>query len=113
MNNIVQFTDSNFSSEVLNSDKPVLVDFWADWCGPCHMLAPTIKEIADDFNGQIKVGKFDVDANQLTAAQYGIRRIPTVILFKDGNEVIRLFGVRPKQELAQTIHQVLQREVSV
>ena len=112
MDNVLHFNDSSFGEEVLNSNKPVLVDFWANWCGPCHMLTPTIKELANDFDGLIKVGKLDVDQNQNTAAQYGVMSIPTLILFKDGAEVTRLVGVRPKSDIAQTIQHFLGQTVS-
>lgn len=80
-------TDANFQKEVLENPQPVLVDFWADWCGPCHMIAPAIEELAADFEGRAKVGKLDVDANGKIAGQYGIRSIPTILLFKDGQAV--------------------------
>ncbi|MFQ5602823.1 MAG: thioredoxin [bacterium] len=113
MEKIKQFSDSNFNDEVLNSDKPVLVDFWAEWCGPCHMLTPTVKELANDFEGKIVVGKVNVDENQGTAAQYGIRSIPTLILYKNGQEVLRLSGVRPKTEIAQHLNYHLSQAVAV
>jgi len=82
--NIVEFTDQNFEAEVLKSDKPVLVDFWAEWCMPCRMLAPTIDKIAEAYLGKVKVGKVDTDSNREVAMKYGISAIPTVILFKGG-----------------------------
>lgn len=112
MDKVLHFNDSTFTDEVLNSDKPVLVDFWANWCGPCHMIAPTIKELAEEFDGKIKVGKLDVDENQHTAAQFGVMSIPTLILFKDGKEATRLVGVRPKSDIAQTIEYFLGQKVS-
>lgn len=107
MDKILHFTDNQFHEEVLKSEKPVLVDFWANWCGPCHMIAPIIKEIAEDFDGQVKVGKVDVDEHQNTAAQYGIMSIPTLILFKDGQELTRITGVRSKSEIISTINYFL------
>jgi thioredoxin 1 len=103
MSKVKHFTDNDFKTEVLDADRPVLVDFWATWCGPCHMLAPTIEELAKTLDGTVSVGKLDVDDSPLTAASYDIRSIPTVILFKDGREVTRLLGVRSKKELADTV----------
>lgn len=90
------FTNENFKSEVLDSDIPVLVDFWAVWCGPCKMLAPTIEQLAKEFEGKAKVGKVNVDDNQQLAAQYGIMSIPTIIIFKGGKVVEQFIGVQPK-----------------
>ncbi len=90
------FTESNFQSEVISSDVPVLVDFWAVWCGPCKMLAPTIDALATEFEGKAKVGKVNVDENQHLAAQYGIMSIPTVMIFKNGKVVEQFIGVQPK-----------------
>lgn len=98
--NTQTFTDQNFSDQVIKSDKPVMVDFWATWCGPCVMAGPVVDELADDYMGKIKVGKLDVDANQTIAQQYGVMSIPTVILFKDGKEIARKVGFagRPMYE---------------
>lgn len=98
--NTVTFTDQNFADEVIKSDKPVMVDFWATWCGPCVMAGPVVDALADDYKGKIKIGKLDVDANQDTAGKYGVMSIPTVILFKDGKEVARKVGFagRPMYE---------------
>ncbi|WP_018676677.1 thioredoxin [Riemerella columbina] len=96
----LEFTDSNFKDEVLGSDKPVLVDFWAVWCGPCRMLAPIIDELSNDFEGKALVGKVDVDNNQQTAMEYGIRNIPTMLIFKNGEVVEKLVGVSPKEAIA-------------
>lgn len=95
----ITLTESNFESEVLKSDKPVLVDFWADWCGPCKMLAPTIEQIADENEGTIKVGKVNVDDEAELAQKYGIVSIPTVILFKNGEESKKSVGFVPKETL--------------
>ncbi|RMF57820.1 MAG: thioredoxin [Calditrichaeota bacterium] len=111
MDKVLHFDESNFASEVLSSDKPVLVDFWAEWCGPCHMLAPTVHELAEEYDGKIKVGKLNVDENQATAAQYGVMSIPTLILFKDGKELTRLTGVRPKSHIAETLNYFLGQQV--
>ena len=96
--NIMELNDGNFEAEVLNSDVPVLVDFWAEWCAPCHMLTPIIAELADDYQGKVKFGKFDVDQGPQTAARFGIRNIPTVILFDDGQQIESFVGVRRKND---------------
>jgi thioredoxin 1 len=97
-NNVLELTDGNFEQEVVKSDKPVLVDFWAEWCMPCRMLAPTIEELAKEFAGKVKVGKVDTDANHDVALKFGISAIPTVILFKGGQPINKFVGVRPKQD---------------
>jgi len=89
---VMEFSDANFQSEVLNSDIPVLVDFWAEWCGPCRALAPTVEAVAEGFVGKLKVGKVDVDSNPSVAGQFGIRSIPTILLFKGGENVAQLIG---------------------
>jgi thioredoxin 1 len=91
--NVVEFTDANWSSEVLNSPVPVMVDFWAPWCGPCRMLAPTIEKLAGELNGKVKVGKMNTDENQETPGGLRISAIPTVLVFQGGKEVERLVGV--------------------
>ncbi|HKM42457.1 MAG TPA: thioredoxin [Limnochordia bacterium] len=96
-------TDQNFQSEVLDHKGVAFVDFWAAWCGPCRMLAPAIEGLAQDYEGKARIAKLDVDANQSTAAQYEILSIPTMIIFKDGQQVDRLVGVMPKEMLAQRL----------
>lgn len=98
--NVLEFDDSNFQTEVLDSSEPVLVDFWAPWCGPCKMLAPTIDELADDYSGKVRVGKVNTDESRQVAINHQISAIPTVILFKGGQVVERVSGLQPKQQLA-------------
>jgi len=100
---IVELTDANFEEEVLQSDKPVLVDFWAEWCMPCRMLAPTIDELADEYQEKAKVGKLDTDANRDVTMKYGINAIPTVILFKDGEPVKKFVGMTNKADMSEAI----------
>ncbi len=103
MADLLEVTDATFESEVLNTDQPTLVDFWADWCGPCKMVAPVVEEIAAEYNDQMKVAKMDVDSNPKTPGNYGIRGIPTLILFKDGEEATRIVGFRPKEAMMEEI----------
>jgi thioredoxin 1 len=101
--NTLTFTDASFDTEVLKSDKPVLVDFWAEWCGPCRMMAPTIDAIADEYAGRVKVGKLNVDENGAAAMRYGIRGIPTLLLFKNGNVVEQRVGAIGKTDVQRMI----------
>ncbi len=103
MGKAVVVTDDNFN-EVINSDKPVLVDFWAEWCGPCQMLAPIVEELAGDFEGKAIVGKLDVDSNPNIAAQFAVRSIPTLLIFKNGQLIDKQVGVVPKHALAQKLN---------
>ena len=101
---ILEITDSNFQTEVLESKQPVLVDFWAPWCGPCLRLAPTIEEIAGEFAGRVRVGKLNTDDNTVTPSKYSIQGIPTVILFKGGEAVDRQVGLVPKERLVTLLN---------
>ena len=103
----LEITDATFDEVVLKSDKPVVVDFWAAWCGPCRMVGPIIEEVSDEYEGKAVVGKVDVDANQEYAAKYGVRNIPTVLVFKDGEIVKRQVGVSPKKVYTDAIDEVL------
>ncbi len=101
--NTLEFNDENFEQEVLNSDKPVLVDFWAEWCGPCKALAPLIDELADEYAGKVKVGKVDTDASREVATRYSVSAIPTVMLFKGGEVTETFVGLRPKNEFTTAL----------
>ncbi len=103
----VSFSTSNFQEVVLNSDKPVLVDFWAEWCGPCKMIGPLIEELATEYDGKAVIGKLNVDENPDIAATYGIRSIPTLLVFKGGEIVDRIVGAVPKSNIAQKIENQL------
>jgi thioredoxin 1 len=103
----VEFTDDNFQKEVLQSDKPVLIDFWAVWCGPCRMIAPIVEELANEFNGKVKIGKLDVDNNQQSAINYGVRSIPTLLIFKDGEIVDTIIGAVPKANIVSKLNAVI------
>lgn len=104
---ILELTDANFEQEVIQADQPVLVDFWAEWCMPCRMLAPTIDEIAEEYDGKIKVGKVDTDANRDTSVKFGISAIPTIFLFKDGEVVKKFVGMTQKGDFKSAIDEVL------
>ena len=103
---VLELTDANFDAEVVNSDQPVLVDFWAEWCMPCRMLAPVIDELSQEYDGKVKVGKVDTDANRETSVKYGISAIPTIILFKGGEVHKKFVGVTPKAEFSAELDAV-------
>ncbi len=103
----IEITDSNFEEKVLKSDKPVMVDFWATWCGPCKMVGPIIEEIAEEYDGKAVVGKLDVDANQEFAVKYGVRNIPTVLIFKNGEMVGRQVGASQKSTYTKALEEHL------
>lgn len=105
--NVLEITDSNFEQEVLKSDIPVLLDFWAAWCAPCRMIAPTVEAIADEFVGKAKVGKLNVDENNETSARLGIKGIPTLIVFKGGSEQERIVGATSKENIARMLKNYL------
>jgi thioredoxin 1 len=107
MGSEVNFTDENFKNEVIESDMPVLVDFWATWCGPCKMMAPIIEELANDYNGKAKIGKLNTEDNPNTTGEFGIISIPTMILFKDGKPVDQIIGVVPKDVITKKLEAIL------
>lgn len=106
-NEVIHLDDDDFEESVIRSKKPALVDFWADWCQPCHIMAPTVEALAEEYGGRILVGKLDVDANPMTTHKYGIRGIPALLLFKDGQVAQQIVGVKPKEEIARIIEQHL------
>ncbi len=105
--NVLELTDSNFEAEVMNSDVPVLVDFWAEWCMPCKMIGPIVDEIADDYAGKLKVGKVDTDSNREVSLKFNISSIPTLILIKDGELAKKFVGLQQKADLAAAVDEVL------
>jgi thioredoxin 1 len=107
MSNVLEINVDNFEAEVLNSDVPVLVDFWAPWCGPCKMLGPVVEELASDFEGKAKVAKINVDNNQELAAKFSVRGIPTVMVFKGGSSVESFVGVKSKDDLAKALNSAM------
>lgn len=105
--NVLHFSDGDFDEQVLKSEIPVVVDFWAEWCMPCKFVAPVLEEVSEEYSGKVKVGKVDVDANQSTAARYMIRSIPTVLFFKDGKVVDQAVGAKPKAEIVAKLEALL------
>lgn len=105
--NVVTVTDDNFPIEIEGHDGLAMVDFWAEWCGPCRMVAPVVAELADEFSGRVRVGKLDVDENQATSIRFGVRSIPSILFFKEGNHVDTVVGAVPKAHLQQKIEQHL------
>ena len=104
---LLEVTDANFDNDVLKSSQPVLVDFWAAWCGPCKAIAPIVEEVASQYSGKVKVGKMDVDKNIATPQRYGVRGIPTLLLFKDGKVQEQIVGYVPKETIERAISKVL------
>ena len=112
MSAVVVVSDAEFDQTVLKSDKPVMLDFWAEWCQPCKMLTPTVEELAGEFEGQVLVGKLNVDDNPNTATNYGIRGIPTLLFIKDGQVVQQLVGVKSKAEIKKVIEETLTQTIN-
>ena len=104
---LITITDDNFEEEVINSDKPVLIDFWAVWCGPCRMIAPIVEELANEYDGKVKIGKLDVDSNQQTSIKFGVRSIPTILIFKDGKVKETIIGAVPKKNIVEKLNAVV------
>jgi thioredoxin 1 len=104
---VSKLTDGNFDAEVVKSGVPVLVDFWAEWCGPCRLMTPILDELAPSYTGKLKIGKLNVDENQNTPSQFGVMNIPTMIVFKNGKEVDRIVGALPKAELQKKLDRAI------
>ena len=107
MGNILEVSDSSFESEIIKSEIPAMVDFWAEWCGPCKMVGPVVEELAGEYQGKIKIAKMDVDQNRETPAKFGIRNIPTLILFKGGEVVKTIIGAQPKSSIDEELKKLL------
>ncbi len=103
----LKFDEKNFNEEVIKSETPVIVDFWAEWCGPCHIMSPIIDEVAKEFEGKAKIGKVNVDENQVISSKYGIMSIPTILAFKDGKVIGQLVGARPRKDVVDLIKKVI------
>ncbi|MDB9823381.1 thioredoxin [Deltaproteobacteria bacterium] len=107
MGNILEVSDDSFDLEIIDSDLPAVVDFWAEWCGPCKMVGPVVEELAVEYEGKIKIAKMDVDKNRQTPAKFGIRNIPTLILFKGGEVVNTIIGAQPKSSIEEELKKLL------
>lgn len=107
MADLLEITDDSFDTEIMKSDIPVLVDFWAEWCGPCKMVGPVVEELAKEYEGKVKIAKMDVDNNRETPAKFGIRSIPTLIFFKSGEVVQTIIGAQPKNYIEEELKKVL------
>ena len=107
MSEVLQVTDANFEQEVIKSEMPVMVDFWAEWCGPCKVVGPTVEELAKEYEGKVKIAKMDVDSNRETPTKFGIRNIPTLILFKNGDVFQTNVGAHPKSHLEEELKKLL------
>lgn len=108
MSDLLAITESNFETEVLQSDLPVLIDFWAVWCGPCKMIAPIVEELAKEYDGKVKIAKCDVDSNQQVAIKYGIRSIPTLLIFHNGEVAEQIVGALPKSHIIEKLNKVIE-----
>lgn len=107
MADLLQVTDDNFDEEIINSDMPAMVDFWAEWCGPCKMVGPLVEELAEEYKGKIKIAKMDVDKNRETPVRFGIRNIPTLIMFKGGGVIQTIVGAQTKDNLEKELKKLL------
>ncbi len=107
MSDVLEVTDNNFDEEIMNSDIPAMVDFWAEWCGPCKMVSPAVEELAQEYKGRIKIGSMDVDGNRNTPGRFGIRNIPTLILFKGGEVAQTIIGAHPKGHIEEELKKLL------
>ena len=105
--NVKEYSSDDFKSEVVESDAPVLVDFWAEWCGPCKVIAPLVEELANDYEGKIKFGKVNVDDHNMVASEYGVRSIPTLLIFKNGAVVNQIVGAVPKEKITAILDTVI------
>ncbi len=107
MAEVAEVTDQNFEAEILNSDKPAIIDFWAEWCGPCRAIAPIIKALAEQYGDQVKIAKMDIDSHPNTPGKYGVRAIPTVLAFKDGLVAEQITGARPKADFEAMVEKLI------